>query len=298
MRIGINLSNYRDGKLQWSESPEAYVPRVEPADPIPLDDLATVSGQCALECMYCGATGYRTDEHVIPYALGGRLLVYRGSCVVCQEKAKPFESQLMRSEMANVRFVRGLPSRSKHLRAANVPVTVVDKDGGTRVMHVPVEEAPILLSFPVFPLPKMCSGDAGTGLDLLGSTTAIYGADAEEFLRQHGGKTLKLGGNVYPVSFARSIAKMAYGLAWMARLDRAIPDLSLLARAFLDEPESLGRFVGTETEPYQSHPGLHRVGTVRAIGDVLVMEIQLFAECGAPTYLVALGHVASKAVSG
>ena len=77
----------------------------------------------------------------------------------------------------------------------------------------------------------------------------------------------------------------------MDRLYDAAPDLPLLCRAFMDEPDTLGRFVGTDDEPYRRYDAVHRVGTLRLRGEILCMDVQLFADAGAPTYVVALGPV-------
>lgn len=51
-------------------------------------------------CIYCGSDGGKEglrDEHVIPFALGGRIVIEGGSCRDCARKIAPVDTHLGRS---------------------------------------------------------------------------------------------------------------------------------------------------------------------------------------------------------
>jgi 5-methylcytosine-specific restriction endonuclease McrA len=51
------------------------------------------------ECIYCGALANETkltDEHIIPFSLGGKAVILNGSCMVCAAETAKIESELGR----------------------------------------------------------------------------------------------------------------------------------------------------------------------------------------------------------
>ena len=51
------------------------------------------------ECVYCGASGTDvelTDEHIVPFSLGGNAVILRGSCEACAAETSKIELELGR----------------------------------------------------------------------------------------------------------------------------------------------------------------------------------------------------------
>ena len=72
---------------------------------------------------------------------------------------------------------------------------------------------------------------------------------------------------------------------------RRLKDKTALVRAMMEEPNSIGQFVGTVPSPFKKYPGVrHRISLHDTLESrVLFSEVQLFASAGAPTYVVILG---------
>ncbi len=73
------------------------------------------------ECIYCGVTKLPagvsrfTDEHVIPLALGGNLVLREASCTACARIInKQIETPVLFKEWGYLRIKRGFPSRNKN----------------------------------------------------------------------------------------------------------------------------------------------------------------------------------------
>lgn len=245
-------------------------------------------------CIYCGSDKLLSDEHVLPYALGGTVLVWKGSCEVCRLKTQAFENAALNGEMQGARYVAQLPSRTRHRKAKKEIVLEVVRNGDTFVETFSATEVPTLLTLPIFGLPRyFAPREEDTRMRLEGTVGVSFGKDPDEFLRALGAETVRFPpGNSAPVQFARMIAKIAYGAAWLDnQLDR-VSDPGALSRAFLDEPDMLGRFVGTLPPPYTAHPEVgHRFQIYRNTQDLLCCETQLFASAGSPTYVVVLGRI-------
>jgi len=67
------------------------------------------------KCIYCGdTTSPRTEEHVLPYAIAGNMLVFEDACCpTCQKKILEFEQPTLQESFKHVRYKIGAPSRSK-----------------------------------------------------------------------------------------------------------------------------------------------------------------------------------------
>ena len=278
-----------DRPLQLTQS----VPDV--IDALPNSELESISmsdSKRAESCIYCGSQNQLSKEHVIPYALGGETIIWDGSCEKCRQKTQDFENAVLRGEMQGVRYIQGLPSRSKH---ANLPSTVsvqVTIEGIQSQIDIPLDEAPIFLTFPLFIGPKYLDPSKGKGLDITGTVSGSYGADPATFMTSIGASSVVMdGARNAPVAFAQMVAKIGYGIAWLQGLLKYVDDPSELVDAFLDNPRNLGRFVGTLPEPYVKHPGYRHRFLVNVQHGLLLCEVQLFADSGAPIYLVALGRL-------
>lgn len=195
--------------------------------------------------------------------------------------------------MQNARYIHGLPSRSGHRKVPKVIALDVVRDGETFTEEFDTEETPALLSFPIFGLPRYVAPETeDLRMRLEGVITASFGKDPEEFLKRTGATTVFFPeGKTSPVQFARMVAKIAYGSAWLTNVLERVGDTSALVESFLNRPDTLGKFVGTLPPPYVSYSDvLHRFVAKSNDQELIYAEIQLFAEIGAPTYIVVLGR--------
>lgn len=94
-------------------------------------------------CIYCDKRdGKFTDEHVVPYALGGLHILPEASCIDCQRGInESFESPSLQHLLVAPRVRYGYPSR-KNKRRETVPVTVLVDRGFPSKPTVEVREVP------------------------------------------------------------------------------------------------------------------------------------------------------------
>ena len=78
-----------------------------------------------------------TDEHIVPFALGGRIILPNASCAKCAEVTKSITGMIARSIYGNLRVRLGIQSRRKSKRPSAFPMTIDRPDGTQREIMVP-----------------------------------------------------------------------------------------------------------------------------------------------------------------
>ena len=80
-------------------------------------------------CIYCGATefpggaGRFSDEHIFPYALGGRMVLPEASCDTCAKIINgQIESPFMRNEWGHLRAKQKFPTRKPQKRRTQIRI--------------------------------------------------------------------------------------------------------------------------------------------------------------------------------
>jgi hypothetical protein len=79
-------------------------------------------------CIYCGSKVDLTDEHVMPYALGGNLVLKKSSCRECAKETGKLEQRLLRGHWWPYRLCLGLPSRTSHKEIRDLPIKIICSD--------------------------------------------------------------------------------------------------------------------------------------------------------------------------
>jgi len=120
---------------------------------IDMKDFGKVSYKPVGHCIYCGAIENLQREHIIPFGLSGTGVLPKSSCRNCAKITRGVEEDVLRGPMWSVRVFRQLKSRRKHREAPKTEQLTVIKNGKEQVIELPLEEYPILLHFPVFPMP-------------------------------------------------------------------------------------------------------------------------------------------------
>lgn len=80
-----------------------------------------------------------TDEHVVPYSLGGQHILERASCDICANITKRFEQDVARDLWGNARAAYNAPTRRKKERAT--AVVLQDPKGLESDLTVAVNES-------------------------------------------------------------------------------------------------------------------------------------------------------------
>ncbi|MBY0281329.1 MAG: HNH endonuclease [Alphaproteobacteria bacterium] len=113
------------------------------------------------KCVYCQKEKpitELTDEHIIPYGLGGRLVLPKASCSRCQSATKKFEDHCLSRKFGNNRFYMGIGSRSGKTRTT-VPIEIVNK----KAKEIALDDLPaVLLMFHFQWIPGILLGETPT----------------------------------------------------------------------------------------------------------------------------------------
>lgn len=246
------------------------------------------------ECIYCGAKGSLTSEHIIPFGLGGTLELPQSSCVRCAAETSKVERAVLRGELRPVRVFRALQSRRKHRGAPDFYPLVIFRNGKEETVDLPLDKYPILVAFPDFTPPRLALGGATkAGIDVVGITTVSFGANPTAVLQELGATSLKPSVETHPAEFARMVAKISYAMAAATGALSDIEGISPIRDVILGTNTHIGDYVGTLTYPPAAYEGqLHRVVVLPdASSGQLLADVQLFSDSYAPRYGVLLGKL-------
>jgi HNH endonuclease len=258
-------------------------------------------------CIYCGASGddvELTDEHIVPYSLGGNAVILNGSCKRCASETTKIENELGRRVYWDFRTHVNAPTRRKKERPTELPFTFAIGGGPAQTKTVPVADHPYFTPMPVWGVPGLLEGRPPS------AEFQEYKAHIFYWIPLNIKETLELEDSVaaeipFPEfridhhRFARAITKIAYcqtvaqfGLNNFRRL--VLPDL-ILGRYPL-----VPYFVGCKLDdppPPADRNFLHtiQVGNTCVNGIALVLvTVRLFANSGVedhgpPVYEVVVG---------
>lgn len=243
------------------------------------------------ECMYCGSKENLSREHIVPYGLNGPGVIPKSSCGSCSEITSKFERHVLRGPLWGLRAYLRFSSRRKQKLPKNLPFILKSK-GTEFEVSLPIDEHPIMLTFPVFGVPTLAGGKKVIGINIKGSAMYNFGAPVKEVLDKYNADDFRVTETSQPVSFARLLAKIAWGVAVIngqhAKLDSGLLD------AFLYNPNDIGQWVGTYTDPLVKVESnlLHEI-RIREDNEIgfLMADVKLFSNSETPRYGVILGRL-------
>lgn len=253
------------------------------------------------ECIYCGdKTPPLTREHVVPRGLGGNespdghanaLVLQNASCAKCQLITQGIEENCLRTMMDAARAKLGM---KKKKRTGKTTTAHVERADGTKEeLQLDWSKVPGVVAIPSF-----YEAGALTNKPMLDVvpcdykfiiTAPAFIAPEDNFARV--GLHLKVESKV----FAQMLAKIAIGVA-VARFGVAgfVP---FVRNFILAAPNEYGRWVGGYAGSTQAEPpstSLHTINltvTPPSLGSLIIVNVRLFAEFGAPTNYVVVGRL-------
>jgi hypothetical protein len=164
-------------------------------------------------------------------------------------------------------------------------------------LDLPIDEHPGVAVLPRFKSPSWLeSQTTKIGIDVVGATTVYFGRMAlPQFVEKYRGTKLKGTLQYQPTSFARMIAKIAFGYC-VGRFGLNSVRRAYILPAILGRSEDVGTWVGS-TEGYRlkldTQPDeriTHAVGTDVINGDI-VAYVRLFAWAAPDEYVVVVAPV-------
>lgn len=251
------------------------------------------------ECIYCGATENLSDEHVIPFALSGRIVLPAASCDECATMTSKIELKVLRGILHPARLVGGYPSRKKKLQPKRVTERLIDQNGDAYEIEVDREDGLGLLVLPTVELPAFLRGGPNqpTSMTMNGYQVIYFGKESpEDFVKRHGAKGIQNQQVTFGVEVVQFLAKIAYGFAVgssseVRREDSPIPEL-------LRTGIGQGNWVGSESFELKhekegaTHAMKHysEVDTAMGSASASVVQMKLFAASGAPAGYTVVTH--------
>lgn len=245
-------------------------------------------------CIYCGATDDLNDEHIIPFGLGGNLVLPRSTCANCSKVTSRFERTVLRGPLRPVRLFRGIQSRRKHRDAPTLLPLKVRYQDDWELIKLPHDEYPLILHFFVYDVPGYLDPENYRhSVRVRGQLTYSFGLRPEQVLARLGAKEIQISQTYVPTEFAKMTTKVAFSMAvaiGVLDLSRGRPEI---IKSILGHTDDIGRWVGTITEPRQWIANvLHHVGIERDHDNgVLTGRVQYFTDSGTPVYGVILGSL-------
>ena len=126
-------------------------------------------------CIYCGKTEGLTEEHVVPFALGGNLILPNASCTKCNNITSAFELRVLRGFMGDARVAGEFPTRHPKDRPTTIQIGIKRK-GGFEPVSIPASEALGVIQLPKFQRAAFLAGKPPVkGINIIGVETIGFG---------------------------------------------------------------------------------------------------------------------------
>ena len=248
-------------------------------------------------CIYCGATDVElSNEHIVPYSLGGSHVLRKASCARCADITKRFEQKVARGLWGQARTAFDAPSRRKSQRKQKLEMS--DPNSGGRKFAIPAAEFPAGLVFYKMGQAGLLQGLA-PDIDISDNWQLVVIDDdqrRENFLAKYPERELIIGFQHVPHDFGRLLAKIGYGQV-LTDLDPG--DFRPLCLPYiLGHRPNISYIVGgtyEDQEPLRD-TGYTLETTGFAIADrfMLVAQIRLYSNTAAPAYHVVVGDIAGR----
>lgn len=244
-------------------------------------------------CIYCGARGVRlTDEHIVPYSIGGSHVLRKASCNACADITKKFEQKVARDLWGIARTSFDAPSRRKKQRPKYLFMPY--PNDSTQGMMVSTSEYPAGFVFYKMGRAGLLEGLPET-VDVSKFWQMVVIDDhnrREKFHQQNPGK-LVLSFRHVPNEFGRLLAKIGYGQVLTALDPSEFRPICL--PYILGTKINVSFVVGGSLEEQSPEPNFGYSLKTVAFGTreslVLMALIRLYANTHAPAYHVVVGDV-------
>lgn len=237
-----------------------------------------------------------SDEHVVPFSLGGQHILAGASCSKCADITKRFEQHVARDMWGPARISYGAPTRRKKTRPTHIILDDLGAPG--RRVRVPYSDyAPPMIFY------KMHSAGLLMGLpehvDISSSWQLVEihdNAKAQAFQQKHGIKMVVTFRHM-PDSFGRLLAKIGYcHLLTEFEPSDFVP---ICLPYILGRKQNISYIVGGSFDIPPPDPRFGYELSTRLFGDLqrmlVLAQIRLFGNNATPIYHVVVGEVRGPA---
>lgn len=252
------------------------------------------------KCIYCGAKGNLSDEHIIPFALGGNLILQNSSCADCATLTSAFELTCLRTMYGPLRLLYDLPTRRPKKRPKKLPLKVKFSSDETEWQTTLVDQKkfPFLVTFPYFDTPGLVNGnEIHESKGPKSQRFWIRGASPYySFHELMENLLIELKAySIFPESkaevpaFCKLLAKIAHAFA-VAKIGLSGFKSILEPLIIKNDLSHCMHYIGSAGNDQPPENMLHNLNILEFnnINAVLV-KIRLLCKIGTPTYIVAVG---------
>jgi len=255
-------------------------------------------------CIYCGATSFLSDEHIIPASLGGSAVIERASCNACANETHAFEGYCASKVFRSIRLAYGIKGRRRKRPPppTHLPLTTGDSSD-IRTTDVPIEEHPLGFSLPMFEQAgilqyrapgedfkiRWCYGMKSPSL-----APAVYDSLFERNQKEIGESiTLHFVGQIRLNPYARLIAKISHcATVALVGLDKFKPYLmDIILRASPDFHYYVGGSLEKQPESEKADITFNIFDMKHPSGHFVICQMRMFADIGGPLYEVVVGEL-------
>lgn len=251
-------------------------------------------------CIYCGADGTKvklTDEHAIPFALNGWVVLTKASCEPCARITGSIEQRCLRGSFLEARTQLNMQTRRPKERPKTFRSVLKTPDGPVE-NEVPVDVSPFVLRLPNLAAPPILSGK--TGGEWVEHIALRQGPTSKPspfwtFVGATNAQQLETANHLYskllvyePTLFALFLAKIAHCCAVAYKGPQGFEPL--LPKLIISKSPTVSDFVGGCAKPIDEVRDHSSHVFVNSGREWVRVEICLFANLGAPYYQVVAGR--------
>ncbi len=250
------------------------------------------------KCIYCDGLG-ETDEHIVPFALGGKWKLIKA----CRERCRDITSRCERNPLSEnwkeVRAVLDYPSRHRDFSNETFLLEVTFKNGSRGTLELPKNEALGLTPFVEYPLPAFFSpGGYQGGVTINAHSLISFGPNVKDLAEKYNLKEMCYSVIHKGNNFEKMVSKIAY-CATIAIFGLNNLDQRFVLPALLGQKDDIGYWMGCDhhgrISPLlgkQRSRNIIRVGVWQRAGESIryvVARLKFFASSDAPEYIVVVG---------
>lgn len=172
------------------------------------------------KCIYCGSEECLSDEHIVPFALNGTMILPKSSCRTCAKITSKFEQAVTDAKFGTetmygiMRNKRDYKTRHRNRRPSHLPMSYSTSDGAIKTIDFKIADYPNTYFVAYLPPPgiltgaALCDKNPEIRLELMGDPKEI--AHAISLIGSDNIALMLV--NIFPYGdFYRLLAKVAHG---------------------------------------------------------------------------------------
>jgi hypothetical protein len=243
-------------------------------------------------CIYCGSKEDLSDEHVVPLALGGNVILPAASCPKCAAITSAFEGKVLRGFMREGRTAGRFPTRKPKERPTTLPLSI-KRGNEMECITLPPVESPGFLQLPMLESAAFLVGRPPVnGIVPCGSELLAFGKPPDKVAADLNTTAIQTSAKIDLAAFIRMLAKIGYSFAVAAQgpypLDE-VPVLPLILGSAFDGSTWVGS--AKYRLEIEAQSPQHALGLVSAkitvdsnVEEIFIAHVKLFASAGATGY--------------